>query len=88
MDAPEVLAGKPVAEFADGVDRAVLPPIMRVSTELDSVLHDATMGLSDADRERVVAYKSKLGLTYIGQPVLAGGYDSYGVHLGGGIALM
>ncbi|MGH7495465.1 MAG: hypothetical protein ACREOO_24160 [bacterium] len=87
-DTPEVLAGKPVAEFSDGVSSATLPPVVRVSTNLDSVLHNSTMGLSNAAHHRIVEYKPKLALTYIGQPVLAGGYDSYGVHLGGGISLM
>jgi hypothetical protein len=87
VDAPETLAGKPVTELADGIASA-LPPLTRVSTGLDSVLHNPTMGLSNAQKERVVDYKPKLSLTYVGQPVLAGGYDSYGVHLGGGISLL
>lgn len=88
VDAPEVLTGKPVTEFADGFKPAELPPLARVSTRLDSVLHNATMGLADANKERVVPYKSKLALTYIGQPTLAAGYDSYGAHLGGGISFL
>lgn len=104
VDAPEVLAGKPVAEFADGVhstnfgeasaksaaplNRAALPPLARVSTQLDSVLHNQTMGLANADKERVVDYNSKMALAYIGQPTLAAGYDSYGAHLGGGISFL
>ncbi len=88
VDAPDVLAGKPAAEFADGVSRAELPPVARVSTSLDSVLHNSTMGLANAVHYRILDYKPSLALTYVGQPVLAGGYDSYGVHLGGGISLM
>jgi Tol biopolymer transport system component len=88
VDAPEVLAGKPVTEFADGINPAALPPMARVSTHLDSILHNSTMGLSDANKERVVPYKSKLALTYIGQPTLAAGYDSYGAFLGGGISFL
>lgn len=89
VDAPEVLAGKPVTEMTtDGINPAALPPLARVSTTLDSVLHNPTMGLSGANKEHVVAYKSKLALTYIGQPTLAAGYDSYGAHLGGGISFL
>lgn len=88
VDSPEVLVGKPVTELVDGLASAALPPLTRVSTALDSVLHNSTMGLSNVAKERVVNYKPKLSLTYIGQPVLAAGYDSYGVHLGGGISFM
>ena len=85
---PSVLAGKPVTEFADGINPAALPPLARVSTHLDSVLHNSTMGLSNATKERVVDYKSKMALAYIGQPTLAAGYDSYGTFLGGGISFL
>ncbi|MCG3119366.1 MAG: Protein TolB [bacterium] len=88
VDAPEALAGKTVAEFADGVNSAELPPMARVSMQLDSVLHNPTMGLANADKERVVDYKSKMALAYIGQPTLAAGYDSYGAFLGGGISFL
>lgn len=88
VDAPEVLAGKPVTEFSDSVTRALLPPPTRVSTTLDSVLHNPTMGLTNADNERVAPYKSRLALSYIGQPTLVAGYDTYGAHLGGGISFL
>ncbi len=88
VDAPEVLAGKPATQFADDIDPAELPPMARVSSKLDSVLHNATMGLSDTNKERVVNYSSKLRLAYIGQPTLAAGYDSYGAFLGGGISFL
>jgi Tol biopolymer transport system component len=86
-DAPEVLAGKPVVTPAlAGMNPAALPPWRRVSTGLDSVLHNWTMGLSSAARENVAPYKTKMALAYIGQPVLAAGYGSNGVNLGGGIS--
>lgn len=88
VDAPEVLAGKPVAELTDGIAAASLPPLNRLTTVLDSVLHNNTMGLAGAGKERVVDYKSKLSLSYIGQPTLAAGYDTYGTHLGGGISFL
>ncbi|MCG3156672.1 MAG: Protein TolB [bacterium] len=88
VDAPEVLAGKPAAQSADDANPAELPPMARVVTKLDSVLHNATMGLSDTSTERVVNYSSKLRLAYIGQPTLAAGYDSYGAFLGGGLSFL
>lgn len=88
VDSPEVLAGKPVTQLTLDMNPAVLPPLNRVTTALDSVLHNATMGLAGADKERVSDYKSKLALSYIGRPTLAAGYDSYGAHLGGGISFL
>jgi WD40 repeat protein len=90
IDSPEALIGKPVAPtFTEiAANPAALPPSNRLSASLDSLLQDQTIGLPKADSTQVVKYKSKLSLTYIGQPTLAAGYSSYGVYLGAGITLL
>lgn len=87
-DSPEVLAGKPVVAEPFASNPAALPPLVRASTTLDSVLANPTMGQAAAEHERLVPYSSKLHLAYVGQPTLVGGYDSYGTHLGAGISLL
>ncbi|NUM75032.1 PD40 domain-containing protein [candidate division KSB1 bacterium] len=87
IDSPEVLAGKPVTTEMADFNAAALPPFKRVSTTLDSTIKNISLGLPGEKPDEVLPYKSKLALTYVSQPFLAAGYDSYyGAQVGGGIS--
>ncbi len=88
VEAPEALAGKLVAPGATANNAAALPPLARRVAALDSALHNWTVGLSNATGESIVPYRSKLALSYISQPSLAIGVDSYGAQFGGGISFL
>ncbi|MFL5403559.1 MAG: BamA/TamA family outer membrane protein [Gemmatimonadales bacterium] len=66
---------------------ATLPPVDHPDQTLLGLLNDPRRGLPSDTTFPVQPYKSKLSLTYIGQPSLAIGSSSFGTFIGGGTSL-
>ena len=95
IDTKKALSGKPIKDLKDlsipGVfyNLAMLPPVKQTGGELLSLLHNPTFGLpGEKESYKVVPYRPKFTLDYVGQPMLAAGVDRFGVQLGGGVSML
>ena len=64
-----------------------LPPLERKSSEVQTLLQSATLGLPDLTEYPSEPYKSSLSLEGIAQPTVAVGASRFGPAIAGGIAL-
>jgi Tol biopolymer transport system component len=86
IEGADRLAGWPVGPPDLEHDAALIPGAKAVGSVL-AAKADAETGLTTADTFQKAPYKPKLGLDYVGQPYLAGGYDRYGAVFGGGVSM-
>jgi len=88
IDAPEVLAGRPVTTPPGGAQAAMLPPLQRRNPVLADLLKNKELGLPTPSTEfPIQRYKSAFALTYVGQPSLVAGSNQFGTFVGGGASL-
>jgi hypothetical protein len=88
IDAPEVLAGRPVATPPQGPQAAMLPPAERRNPVLADLLKNKELGLPTTSTEfPIQRYSSGMALTYVGQPSLVAGSNQFGTFVGGGASL-
>jgi WD40 repeat protein len=64
-----------------------LPPLDRQTSEVQSLLANATFGLPPVQEYETAEYKAKLGLDAVGQPTIAVGADRFGAAVGGGLSM-
>jgi WD40 repeat protein len=69
------------------VSPAQLPPPDRSTSEVLAYLAAPGGARVSEAQFKVVPYKARFSLDYIGQPYLVGGVSSYGTQLGGGISM-
>jgi len=67
---------------------AALPPVDRSRSEVEAVLANASNGLPEPRSYEPEAYKAKLSLEAVGQPMIAVGASQFGTTVGGGIAFL
>ena len=87
VEAPEVLAGVPYTAEPTPRGVAVLPPAERRNPLLAGLLNNYQLGLPADTEFPVHPYRGGISLTYIGQPSLVAGSNSFGTFVGGGAAL-
>ncbi|HZP47800.1 MAG TPA: hypothetical protein VFB07_04670 [Vicinamibacterales bacterium] len=66
---------------------AVLPPVDRKPSEVQSLLQSASLGLPMVTNYPTAPYRSSLSLEGIAQPTVGVGASRFGAAIGGGIAL-
>ena len=64
---------------------ASLPPTKRASTEVATLINDATFGLPEL-KEAAEPYKAGLSLDSVGQPYVGAGVSRFGATLAGGVS--
>lgn len=87
VDAAEKLAGEEPAKWPNDSNPAALPPMLRATTEVLSLIKNPDFGLPAVSDSAASDYHPKLSLDYIGQPYLVAGLDRFGTYLGGGVSL-
>jgi Tol biopolymer transport system component len=87
LDTPQQLAGVPLTSGV-GRDAGVLPPRTAGEGFIYSALNNTAAGLPVTNAFPSEAYKPKLTVDFIGQPVVGVGVDSFGAYAGGGISAM
>jgi hypothetical protein len=87
VDAPQVLAGRPLTPDPTEARAAVLPPEQRRNALLADLLKNRELGLPSKDDFTVEPYRGGISLTYVGQPSLIAGSNQFGTFVGGGAAL-
>jgi hypothetical protein len=83
IDAPA--RSGPLLELS--ANAAALPPADRQSSEVASLLSNATFGLPAVQTFPAAPYKPTLSLEAVGQPMVAVGVSRFGPTIGGGISL-
>ncbi len=88
IERQDTRAGGPVrTAFAD-LDPAVLPPVERLTADVENLIANAFYGLPrDTSTYARDPYRTRFALDYIGQPSLAVGADRYGTYVAGGASL-
>jgi hypothetical protein len=86
VDSADVLAGKPAAPPPNQV-AAILPPVVRASATLASLLNDPETGLPKDTTFTTQRYRPAFALTAVGQPALVAGTGEFGTYVGGGASL-
>jgi hypothetical protein len=87
IDTPDLLAGRPYTADPTRAAAAVLPPMQRRNPLLAGLLNNHQLGLPRDTEFPVQPYQGGISLTYIGQPSLIAGSNSFGTFIGGGAAL-
>ena len=85
-DDPARLAGRPVV--SGDRNAAVLPPLIRRSSDVASLLATPAAGLPLSPRYRVEPYRPRLSLDVVGQPTVGVGADRFGAYAAGGTSLL
>ena len=86
IDRRSDLKGTTVEAFGPLQPAAVLPPAVRTSDELQSMLRDANTGLPERAVATTEPYRSRLSLDFVGQPYVALGASRFGGTYGGGLS--
>ena len=87
IETPELLAGVPYLAGPAPGSAAVLPPPQRRNPLLAGLLNNHQLGLPQETEFPVQPYRAGVSLTYVGQPSLVAGSNSFGTFVGGGAAL-
>ncbi|HTI36355.1 MAG TPA: hypothetical protein VL484_02255 [Vicinamibacterales bacterium] len=85
LDNQEQMAGGPLWQGV-GRNAGLLPPRETGEGVVFAYLHNDTAGLPANGDFPTEPYKPKLGVDFIGQPVVGFGVDSFGSYVGGGIS--
>jgi hypothetical protein len=67
---------------------AVLPPRTQAEGAVATLLANTTIGLPASVEFPVEEYEPKLGLDFVGQPMVGVGVDQFGTSIGGGISFL
>jgi len=87
IDAPEVLAGRPIVADTAVPRAGILPPVERRNPALVDLLKNPDLGLPTGTEFAVQPYHAGISLTYVGRPSLVAGSNQFGTFVGGGASL-